>query len=249
MLRLLLRVLSLLFGHVVFTMRTGVAKGLKRRYGLGFRPRLSLAEEEKFLLGLDLRGHTVYDVGGYIGIMTLFFSRAVGEQGRVVTFEPNPRNYEELLANLRLNPCRNVSTFPFGVGDEAGELEMVTDPLYPTRGTFADTKKPALRARRGHDTYVIKVVSLDEFIAEQGLPLPDLVKIDTEGFEAEVLRGMSRTLEERKPALFVELHGRAVESVVGLLLSSGYSIHHVESNSSISTSDPLPVSAGHLYCV
>jgi len=69
---------------------------------------------------LDFKGKTVFDVGGYVGIHTLFFARATGEKGRVVTFEPNPRNYEELVYNVRLNGFDNVTTMQIGLGRRYG---------------------------------------------------------------------------------------------------------------------------------
>src|SRR5688572_5752212 len=78
--------------HGVYTVRSGVAKGLKRRGGFGFIPR-DISREEAFLAAMDFRGKTVFDIGAYEGIYTLFFARAVGAKGRVVTFEPNPVNH------------------------------------------------------------------------------------------------------------------------------------------------------------
>ena len=70
----------------VYVVRHGLAKGLKRRGGLGFVPQMGrLSLEETFLEGLDLAGQTVYDIGGYEGVFTLFFARRVGPSGRVVT--------------------------------------------------------------------------------------------------------------------------------------------------------------------
>src|SRR3990172_8560806 len=89
---------SLLKNHV-YTVRYGIAKGLKVRGGFGFLPSvvINTSLEEEFLMGLDLRGHTVYDIGGYWGAFTIFFAKAVGRTGRVVTFEPNPQNFNRIL--------------------------------------------------------------------------------------------------------------------------------------------------------
>jgi len=68
------------FKNITYTVRNGLAKGLKRRGGLGFVPQVSpLMQEEKFLINLNLANQTVYDIGGYIGVTTLFFSKAVGK--------------------------------------------------------------------------------------------------------------------------------------------------------------------------
>src|SRR4051812_16352239 len=104
-----------------YTVRHGLAKGLKRKGGLAFLP-AALADtsgreaEERFLLGLELEGQTVYDVGGDQGIYTLFFARRVGAAGRVVTFEPNPESYRRIVDNVALNNFRNVEVRHVGLG-------------------------------------------------------------------------------------------------------------------------------------
>ena len=75
----------------IYTSRSGLTKGLKRKGGLGFIPR-QLSLEEKFLMNLDINGQTIYDIGGNVGIFTMFFARSVGKKGKVITFEPNHWN-------------------------------------------------------------------------------------------------------------------------------------------------------------
>lgn len=249
MLPYFLKILSSLFKNVTFTMRTGLAKGMKRRYGLGFKPKLSLTKEERFLSGLDFSGKTVYDIGGYIGILSMFFSRKTGKEGKVITFEPNPYNYEELNKNLELNNCDNVTTIQLGVGDVNEFLEMVTNPIYPTRGTMKNNRKESLHHHMGSEILIVKVVRLDKIITEKDLPQPDFVKIDTEGFENEVLHGMTETIKKHKPTLYIEMHNKSVKEVIEFLVSNDYSIYHVESDSKILSPDSPVNNLKHLYCV
>jgi FkbM family methyltransferase len=229
-------------------MKTGLAKGLKRRYGMGFRPRFSLSKEERFLMGLDLYGKTVYDVGAYIGIYTLFFARAVGQMGRVVAFEPNPGNYEELVHNVQLNGLGNVATLNLGLGSSNDSMALLLNPIYPTRSALVQDSMKDLPAGKALTTVTVQVASLDSLIKELDLPRPDFVKVDVEGFEVEVLHGMGETLDTCHPTLFVELHGTTSKEVIGFVLSKGYTSYHVESKTKIRTSDITPFSAGHLLC-
>ena len=101
----------------IYTVRHGLAKGLKRRGGLGFVPQVgALTSEEVFLENLSWTGTTVYDVGGFEGIMSLFFARCVGPTGRLITFEPNPANYAAIVANVALNGFAHVDVRPIAVG-------------------------------------------------------------------------------------------------------------------------------------
>lgn len=64
-------------------------------------------------------GDVVYDVGAYLGLHTIFFAKRVGEQGRVVSFEPMPYNYQALEANIELNGLKNVFPMQIALGDTA----------------------------------------------------------------------------------------------------------------------------------
>ena len=114
----ILKILRKLFWNFTFKMRNGLAKGFKRRFGLGFKPKFNLTEEETFLINQDFRGMTIYDIGGYIGIHSIFFANAVREYGKVITFEPNPTNFREIAFNLKINNFKNVRVFPLGIGKE-----------------------------------------------------------------------------------------------------------------------------------
>jgi FkbM family methyltransferase len=241
-----------------YTLHSGLAKGLKKRGGLGIRQSLGLGEptsaEDEFLQGLTWRGRTIVDVGGYEGIHTIFFASRVGEEGRVVTFEPNPDSYRHVLDNVRINGFSNVEVRNVGLADAPGELEFV----YPSdrgRGTaFADGRE-YFREESGAQISMLPVTSIDAEVEAGRCPPPDFVKIDVEGLEEDVLRGMADTVERCRPALFIEIHGWSMQAkeenarrVVELLAGYGYAIRHVESQAQIATANAAAAREGHLYC-
>ena len=119
--RTVISMLQPLLANNVYTVRHGLAKGLKRRGGLGFVPYAGKQpREEAFLETLDLQNKTVFDVGGYEGVFTLFFARRIGAGGRLVTFEPNPQNFAKILANVRLNGFCHVDVRQLAIGARAG---------------------------------------------------------------------------------------------------------------------------------
>jgi FkbM family methyltransferase len=239
-----LRIGQRALGTRVYTMRFGLARGLKRRYGQGFRPKFKLTAEEHFLQQLNLTGKTVFDIGGYIGILALFFARAVGPTGRVVAFEPNPQNFAELLYNVNLNHLTQVSAFQIGLGSATGVLPMQLDPVYPSRGTLSTEWASGFNARRSID---VTVETLDRQIDEQHLPSPDFVKIDVEGFEWEVLQGMQQTLNQHFPDLFIEIHGTLQPHLAANLLAHDYQLRHIEAQRPITKSDHYDLVGGHIY--
>jgi hypothetical protein len=99
------------------------------------------------------------------------------------------------------------------------------------------------------------VVRLDDEVASGTVPPPDLVKIDTEGAELAVLRGMTNILASYRPALYLEMHGaddadkRArVAAIVSFLTQRGYvDIRHVETDAAITEANAEVAREGHLF--
>src|ERR1700693_4822591 len=119
-----------LFDTATYTVRHGLLKGMKRKGGLGWVPAMFspsiMTAEQQFWSGLNLSGMTVYDVGAFHGLLTLFFaSRAKA----VVCFEPNTQNRQRLLENLKLNGIKNVEVRQAGVGSRRETRGMVGSPL------------------------------------------------------------------------------------------------------------------------
>jgi len=245
---LFFKILENLFKNYVFAMKSGLARGFKRRYGFGFRPKFLLTEDEEFLIKMDFDGRVVYDVGGYIGIYSMFFSRAVGKDGVVITFEPNPKNYHELFLNLQLNKISNVITRNVGLGQGREKRSLFFDPTLPGRGTLRANAKKGDHTKSRREIVEIEIDSLDNIMQKEKMPYPDFIKIDIEGFEIDVLKGMSITLDRHKPDLFIEIHGVLQEEMIHMLHSSGYSIRHIESNRKNIQSDESPIRGGHIYC-
>lgn len=236
-------------GGWTYTIRQGVAAGLVRKGGLGFIPR-ALSQEEKFLLDLDWEGQTVYDVGGYEGVFTLFFAKSVGLGGRVFTFEPNPANCQRIKENVLLNHLNNTRLLQFGLGSGKSKSKLVFWPGEPARGSIDESYQKSLLRQKEATSIEIEIDSLDNLLSLNSLPPPDFVKIDVEAAELEVLRGMSHTLKTYQPRLFIEVHsGVDVRQLVEGLVEKGYHLHHVESKTSIGLANTQTAYNGHLYCV
>ena len=245
---IILSVLETFFQNYVFTIRRGLAKGFKRRYGFGFRPKFVLTKDEKFLIDIDLINKVVYDIGSYIGIYALFFSRAVGEHGKVFTFEPNPKNYDELVFNLQLNRISNVETKNIGLGQKEEKTDLVINPVFPARGKISRELNTGKSSSSRRKIIKIQVNSFDDILQKESLPNPDFIKIDVEGFELEVLRGMKNTLAGYYPELYIEIHGVLSKEMIQFLYSHGYTIDHIESGTYKIKLNGSEIKGGHIYC-
>ncbi|MGH9970111.1 MAG: FkbM family methyltransferase [Pyrinomonadaceae bacterium] len=252
--------LSRLFKNHIYTSRHGLAKGLRRKGGLAFLPSFiprstEMFKEEVFIEALNLSGTTVYDIGGDQGIYTLFFARKVGENGKVVTFEPNPVSHTHIVANIELNGFKHVEVFNVALGEKSGKLTFAFPAKDPGRGTADELIKDQILKEPGSRTTEVDVDALDSLIPSAGLPKPDFAKIDVEGLEMKVLRGMRNTLKEHRPQLFIEIHGadmdakqKNIRQVATFLLDLNYKIHHVESDQEITHSNMDKACEGHIYC-
>lgn len=238
----------------VYTVRGGIAQGLKRRGGRGFL-KVPMTPEERFVSQLAFKGKTVYDIGAYQGVFTLFFARASGLAGQVVAFEPNPANYRRILENAALNRFEHIRAFNMALGKTEGTATLVYRDCERSMGSIEPAQQEELRGWGGVEHVEAAVAALDGLIAKEGLPPPDFVKIDVEGHEMAVLEGMACALAEHRPQLFIEVHGverdgkrRNVAGIVSLLEAHGYGLLHVESGRSVSASDFEHALEGHLFC-
>lgn len=246
-----------LFGSVVYTSRQGLLTGMKRKGGLGWVPRWASAAadtaEERFWRNLDVSGKTVYDVGAFHGVVTLFLSRTARQ---VVSYEPNSTNRARFMENLKLNGVENVRIRPFGLGAQSQVARMVYSPLMTGGATLDGNIGAHVLEASDAKAEDIQITTLDDDIQQEKLPPPEFIKVDVEGWELEVLKGGTRTLQSARPDLFLEMHGdtmnekrRKVAELVSFLTEQGYtSIVHVESGAMISPANSAAAAEGHLYC-
>jgi FkbM family methyltransferase len=137
-------------------------------------------------------GMTFVDVGAHVGTYTLLAAQAVGRDGEVHAFEPNPAAFKLLELNLRLNGFSNVHAHPCAVADTGGTSELAI---------YAEATISSLAPREGGaggravlKTVRTEVVRLDDLFALSGKRV-DLVKVDVEGAELMVFRGARGLLE------------------------------------------------------
>lgn len=241
-----------------YTQRHGLIRGMRRQGGLGFLPAILAGgheetAEHRFLRSLDLTGKVVYEIGAFQGILTLFFSSRARE---VVAYEPNPPSFGRVERNLRLNGRTNVRLRNLAVGDRAGTLRLLSDPLMPGGTTGDPAVARQIEQSSPATSVTVRVVTLDEDIRDNRLPPPDLIKIDIEGMELTALRGMQKTLREYKSDLYLEMHGatledkdRNVTAIVTFVTDMGYTrITHVETGTRIHTRNATLAREGHLFC-
>jgi FkbM family methyltransferase len=182
-------------------------------------------EERATLMKIVQPGMTVLDIGGNLGLYTVLLSRLVGPAGRVITFEPDPDLFATLQRNCVLNGCANVEAHNLAVGSSHGRLLL--QKLVFNAGDNHLAEGGSRLFRHAVET---EVVALDEFLP--GLR-PDLVKIDVQGWEFEVLKGMDAMLRAHPGTdIYLELWPQGLrrascstEAVVHWLRDRGFKLY------------------------
>jgi FkbM family methyltransferase len=177
----------------------------------------------RFFRRLVREGMVVVDVGANIGYYTLQAAVRVGPSGSVHAFEPVAEIHERLLENVRLNGLGNVVVNRRAVQDRPGTVEVFVGDR-TNRGTSGPVAPPNPAGRQQ-----VEAVTLDAYAEATGLAAVDVVKIDVEGSEAEVLKGMSRLLAREEIQLLVEIsdrtqraRGSSASELIGDLRRQGF---------------------------
>jgi FkbM family methyltransferase len=168
-------------------------------------------------------GMTFFDVGANVGYFSLLAAHAVGVAGRVVSFEPDPRVFEVLRENVRMNELDRVELLNVAAAEDVGRATLVGHPDH------ADNRGVSRlgSARAGDRSFDVATTSVEEVRTRRGIKTVDVVKIDVEGAELRVLKGMAAGLATAAYSrILLELHVGFEDfdytSIRGLLQSHGY---------------------------
>jgi FkbM family methyltransferase len=184
-------------------------------------------EETRLLMSLLKPGQTFVDVGANIGYFTVLGSALVGPGGRVFAFEPDPDNFRLLVKNCEANKLGNAQLEEVALSDRegVGTLHLSEDNL-GDHTIYGD----GVQQRR---TREIRLVQGNAFFADAYTGI-DVIKVDVQGAEYQVLRGMQDALRQALPELTLVLEfspnslkasGSDGEELLALLLDLGLHLY------------------------
>ena len=163
------------------------------------------------------------DIGANIGIVSLWLSKLAGKTGRVHAFEPSPELYEILAETIHRNQAFNIRPHRVALGARTEQME-----LRIRRGNTGSGSLIRKDDLGDCTVFSVPVRTLDSIVAEEQIESIRLIKIDVEGFEAEVFRGGLHVLKSIRPQAilfeFVEKwQGRLSDQpVFKILQEAGY---------------------------
>jgi FkbM family methyltransferase len=172
----------------------------------------------------------IIDVGANFGYHTLFFSKIVGENGKVFAFEPQQQTFTLLSNNIQNNNINNVEVFNHACSDEEGFVYMPLFklPLESSANLGDITPNCNIDVQHYHK---VESVILDKM----NLPKIDFIKIDVQGWEAKVIHGLKNIICKDFPILVVEFEffqlaktNTTCKQLAELLQSYGYYIYYLQ---------------------
>ena len=160
-------------------------------------------------------GDTFVDVGTHVGFFSSLAASLVGSEGRVVSFEPEARNFGQLNDHVALNGFTNVDRVNAAVGSEEGQAEFWVNADNDGGHALWNVGKHGYNqlSRQRENRQVVPMTTLDSHFAKTGVRMPRLIKIDAEGCELSVLKGAKALLAHRVPYVVCEINHFALEQM------------------------------------
>jgi len=215
---------------------TGISKHLQL-YGTWEHRSANVFEEELSKISAVRENLIAIEIGANIGYYTIMTANAVEHEVDVVAIEPNSSNHELLQKNIAINRITDrVSVHRGAIGAESGTATLQLSSKSNLHRVEHDRV-----GQRGGGSETVPVWGLDEFLTEHGYEPHDVtsVRMDVEGYELEILQGMTDVLSSDGPLLlYLEVHNNIlndeeIHEVLETLSDSGFEIRAVERGANI----------------
>jgi len=152
-----------------------------------------------FIKNFVNRDDICVDIGANIGYYALIEAKLVGPQGKIYAIEPVEKNFKILKKNIEFNKYENIEAYRLAIGskNEIGFINLSGSSnlhsLLPGSTTL------------NNKTEQVEIMTLDEFLKDK--PFPNFIRMDVEGYEEEIIKGMKQILRAERPLkMFIELH-------------------------------------------
>lgn len=204
------------------------------------------------LINISLKtGYIALDIGANIGVQSLRMSKCVGESGNVYAFEPLEYLQKKFLKNITLNNCSNVSLLPMALSDNDDTIGFTVNENPWNQGNFSLDSSAS-----GSKEQMVVVKPGDDVSEIKQLSRLDLIKIDVEGYEFHVMRGLINTITKHRPRIIFEYDynywqrtRQKLEDCLLLLKALDYKIYQVTEVGCELLTDLKKINADNLFCL
>lgn len=235
------RPVQLLFNFIIMKIKTDFVEINNQKIYLDYNDSLCLSLNKKYeFLEYSLirkylqKDNVVFDIGAHIGYYTLNFASLVGDKGKVFSFEPNPTNFTLLKKNVEINNHNNVNLFQKAISNFNGNIRLYISD-------FSSGMHRIHESKFCNDFIEIESVRLDDFVKNHEIKKIDFLKIDVEGAEFDVLKGMTNIIHNNKSLkILVEFspysiteHGSDPIEFLKNLINHGFQLYDIDEKKQI----------------
>jgi FkbM family methyltransferase len=146
-------------------------------------------------------GDVVVDAGARIGTFAAKISAAVGEEGRIIAIEPEPRNFACLQKNIEANRLTNVTAIPKMLWSSAQQMDLILSGSPASHSVYRNAFYGST-----HESIAVEAETLDNILESLAIGSVDFIKMDIEGSEIEALKGMTKTLQSQVQLAIAAYH-------------------------------------------
>jgi len=188
-----------------------------------FKEDVAMTEEmDAFLQNIEGK-KCFLDVGALYGVFSMAFLTR-NPDARVISFEPSTHCRSIIERHIKINKLNGWHPEFMALGHETKNVSMMEEwHHFVVHGASGASK-----------SMEVPMTKLDDYVKYNSI-IPDIIKIDVEGYEQNVLLGASEVIEKFKPVIFLELHGEWIlrhgyshKDVVSFLTSRGYKFYNLD---------------------
>lgn len=174
--------------------------------------------------GVNLKqGDVIIDIGANIGCFTVLASSLVGNSGRVISIEPDPETYKQLLFNIELNNLSNVTPLNLAITSENKPIVLHVSPNSLYTSIYTEIDKRQLTGK----IITVNSLTIKSLINEVKIETIQLLKMDCEGAEYDILSSLDSRVSSQIKQISMEVHkipGHEPEEITDILLNLGFEV-------------------------
>jgi FkbM family methyltransferase len=167
------------------------------------------------------KGDVFWDVGANIGLHSLSLVRLKPDI-ECIAFEPFYKNFDKLINNIKLNKRSKINAYNFALDEDINLHSLYTSPFNHGRTGFNKIPKTQYTNSR------ILSISADQLVQEYKVKEPNIVKLDTEGNELAILRGMKNIISRTRLRAIIFETSSDLDDISELLYANNFTIKKID---------------------
>jgi len=152
--------------------------------------------ESKFIKSICFKGMKALDIGANIGYYSTLISQVAGENGLILALEPDPESYKYLDKTINSFKIKNVLHFPIAASDIKQKL-----PLFISKDNRGDNR--LYQNEQLREQIEVDCLTIDELLEGNNLKTLDFIKIDVQGYEPKVFKGMKKVIKNSEKLILL----------------------------------------------